>query len=138
MRGRDFLQSAARLAAMNSESDWRTSIGRSYYALYLECREALRRWGFPIPSRSSHREVAQRLSFPNNVDLAILSKTFQDVSAKRNKADYELAANPLFQNSTSSIHSTTEARTAIALLDALESDPVRLAAAIAAIRGVFP
>jgi hypothetical protein len=138
MRGRDFLQTAVRLSAMNSESDWRSSIGRSYFALYLECREAIRRWGFPIQSRSSHREVSQRLSFPKNVDLAILSKTFQDVSAKRNKAYYELAANPLFQNSTSSIHSTTEARTAIALLDAIESDPARLAAAVAAIRVIFP
>ena len=72
MRGRDFLQSSARLAIMGAEADWRTSIGRSYYAIYLECREALRRWGFMIATRSSHRDVSQRLSFPRNADLNLL------------------------------------------------------------------
>ena len=54
------------------EADWRTAAGRAYYALFIESRDALLRWGFiirprdPIHSfvrltftRAAHRELKQ-------------------------------------------------------------------------------
>lgn len=41
MRGREFLETADRLASMTAEPDWRSAMSRAYYALFLECRDAL-------------------------------------------------------------------------------------------------
>jgi hypothetical protein len=138
MRGRDFLDTASRLTRMNAESDWRSAIGRAYYALYLECRDALRRWGFAIPPRSSHRDVYQHISFPNNVDLARIAKAFSNLSSVRNRADYDLAPHWMFASSAATIDAVREARDAITLLDAIDADPARRAQAITDIRAVFP
>jgi hypothetical protein len=138
MRGRDFLDTAAHLSQMRAESDWRSAISRVYYALYLDCRDALRRWGFPIPQRSSHRDVSQRLALPKNPDLFVIAGTFGRLSSLRNRADYDLALDPMFQTSTAARNAVSEARNQIALLDAIDSDPARRSQAIADIRVVFP
>ena len=138
MRGREFLNTANRLSAMSAESDWRSAMSRSYYALLLECRDTLRQWGFPIPPRATHRDVYHHLQFPKNADLNNIARTFQNLSNKRNTADYDLIPHPMFATATDAIAVIREARDAIALLDAIDSDPARRAQAIADIRAVFP
>jgi hypothetical protein len=98
----------------------------------------LRRWGFAIATRGSHRDVGQRLSVPVHPDLALLSGTFHFLSAKRNKADYDLSPDVLFSTATAAIKAVTEARDRIALLDAFEANPTRRSAIVAAIRVAFP
>jgi hypothetical protein len=46
MDGRAFLAVARELAAGSTAAHWRSSVGRSYYALFLEGRDLLQRWGF--------------------------------------------------------------------------------------------
>lgn len=138
MTGREFLDTARRLTLLTAEADWRSAVSRTYYALYLECREALRRWGFVIPQRGSHREVGLRLSVPVNVDLNSIAKVFQRLSSERNRADYDLSRQAIFLVATPSINLLGDARKAIALLDAVEADPARLKQAVADIRAAFP
>jgi hypothetical protein len=64
MKGRAFLGAAREMAAGTTEDRWRTAAGRAYYALMLEGREALRRWGFSVPPRHNvHAFVRLRLVF---------------------------------------------------------------------------
>lgn len=138
MRGREFLDTARRLSAMTAEPDWRSAMSRAYYALFLECRHSLNRWGFPIPPRTSHRDVYQHLQFPKNADLNQIARTFQNLSSKRNRADYDLTPHGMFTKATDVVAVIREAGDAVALLDALEADPARLKQAIADIRAAFP
>jgi len=138
MRGREFLATADRLSRLQDESDWRSGISRAYYALYLECRESLRRWGFVIAPRSSHIDVSRRFSWPKNSDLNQIHLTFQSLSGLRNQADYDLSPILFFRNSVATINAIRETRFALSVLDAIEADPARLAQAIADIRAAFP
>lgn len=138
MLGREFLDTADRLLTLQAESDWRSAASRSYYAVYLECREALYRWGFHFAARSSHLEVSRRFSFPKNQELNQIAGLLQHTSSLRNKADYDLSSNSPFLSASESRISVQRARTVITLLDAIEADPAHRAQAIADIRAVFP
>jgi len=52
MDGRAFLGVAQEMALGRTEAHWRAAVGRAYYALMLEGRDFLQRWGFvPPPAR---------------------------------------------------------------------------------------
>ena len=91
-----------------------------------------------IPQRSSHRDVHQHLTFPNNADLTKLASTFSNLSSSRNKADYDLAPHNIFATSNPAVDAVRETRSVLALLDAIDADPARRAQAIADIRSAFP
>jgi uncharacterized protein (UPF0332 family) len=138
MRGRDFLDTAQRLSGGKTEADYRSAISRSYYGLFIECRDALLRWGFVFPSRNSHREVQQRLTFPTNVDLNQLGDVLSYLVSRRNCSDYDMINPRPPQTGATAADAVVRSRNAVALLDAIDADPTRRAQAIADIRAAFP
>jgi hypothetical protein len=139
MQGRAYLELARVIFSGGTEVHWRGAAGRAYYALMLECRDALFRWGFTLPPRENvHNFVRQRFSYPNHPDLKVIGLTVDWLGQLRNKADYDLSALPAFASPKRADQAIHEADKALALLDAIEGDPARLAAAIAAIKVAFP
>ena len=132
MRGRAFLDVARALASGTTESHWRATVIHSYYALMLECRDALARWGISLPPHQNvHSAVRLRLVFAADPDLKQIGLTLEDWGQHRNQASYNLAPLPKFTTNKLAQRSLTKIAAALALLDALEADPARRAAAIA-------
>src|SRR4051794_12933493 len=139
MDGRAFLQSARDLLAVPSEANRRAAAGRAYYALLHEGRGALDRWGFVIPPRESlHRFVRLRFVLAAHPDLIQVGRALEDLGQLRNQADYQLATPGPFATAARAVQAVALAQTAINLLDQVEADPARRAAAIAAIRAAWP
>ena len=139
MQGRAFLILAREQLAVADEVHRRGAVGRAYYALFLESREALSRWGLPPPRGiSPHSYVRLRFVFPANPDLKKLGRALEELSHRRNDADYELAPLAVFASDAEALRLVQRATDAIALLDAVDADPARRAAAVAAIRTAFP
>src|SRR5437868_3783800 len=91
MRGKDFLEVARRAVKGVAEADWRDAAGRAYYALFLESRDALRRWGFVLPRRDQvHAAVRLRFIYAADADLKRIGYLLEDLGAMRNHADYQL------------------------------------------------
>jgi hypothetical protein len=139
MNGRAFLQSARQLLAAPSEPNWRSATGRAYYALVHEGREALDRWGFPLPPQESiHTFVRLRFVYARHPDAVPVGGALDDLGQWRNQADYRLASAGMFASATRATQAVNRAQSAIALLDAVEADPARRAAIVAAIRAAWP
>ncbi len=138
MQGRDYVAYARGLLGGGTEVSWRTAAGRAYYGLMLECREALSRWGFPLPPHENvHSFVRLRFVYPADADLKKIGAILETLNRLRNEADYRLSST-WFATDARARLAVVDATTALALLDAIVSDPVRAAAAVAAIRAAFP
>jgi hypothetical protein len=75
------------------ENQWRGAAGRAYYALMLECREALFRWGFRLrPRENVHAFVRLHFSFPAHPDLRKIGDELDQGVQLRNRADYDLSS----------------------------------------------
>jgi hypothetical protein len=139
MDGREYLQTAERLAQETLQADWRTAAGRAYYALMLEGRAALERWGFKIPRRDQiHAFVRLRFFVPADPQLRKIGEQLEKLGRLRNEADYDLPGPGSFADAGRAQQAVQDALDAIALLDAIDADPARRAAAIAAIQKAFP
>ena len=139
MKGREFLKSARDLLAVGGEHNWRTALGRAYYALVHEGTEALLRWGFPKPpGEQIHRFVRLRFDSTPHTDLHLIGYALNRLGRSRNEADYQLSNPGVFANDIVADQATRAAADAIAHLDAIEADSVRLAAALAALRKAWP
>jgi hypothetical protein len=139
MDGRAFLIAARDLAAGATEAHWRSAAGRAYYALLHEGSAALDRWGFPLPPRESiYSFVRLRLTFPAHPELKNVGTTLEELNRLRNRADYQLTLATFFTSAAIVQDAVVDARDAIALLDQIDADPARRAAAVAAIQAAFP
>jgi hypothetical protein len=135
MDGRGFLPVARDLAAGPTEAYWRAAAGRAYYALFHECLSALRRWGFAVPRRdNAHALVRLRFAYATDPDLKAIGDALDDLVKLRNQADYRLEFPGSFRAPGATKQAIDDARAAIALLDQIDGDPRRRAAAIASIR----
>jgi hypothetical protein len=116
-----------------TEPHWRASVIHAYYALILECRDALHRWGIAIPPRQNvHSFVRLHFLYAASADLNALGQALDKWCRFRNQANYDLSALPKFTSDAFAHDAIQESAAALALLDAMESDPARRAAAIAA------
>jgi hypothetical protein len=135
MRGRDFLTLARERERGGTEPHWRGAMVDTYYALFLECRDALVRWGFPIPARHSvHATVRLRFSYANNADLKTIGDALDDLVQRRNRAHYDLSPMSWFADAREINRAIRLATDALALLNSTDSDPALRAVAIASIR----
>lgn len=70
MNGRAFLDLADEIVRGGTEVHFRGASGRAYYGIFLECRDALERWGIHMPRHENpHRFVRLRFSFPADKEL---------------------------------------------------------------------
>jgi hypothetical protein len=139
MQGRAFIDLAPGILAGNTEAHRRGAAGRAYYGLMLECRDALLRWGFKQPARDSvHSFVRLRFSYAAEPDLKKIGRVLEDLAKLRGRADYDLSLHVDFVSNVPGQQAIDDARAALNLLDAIDTDPVRQAAAIAAVRKAFP
>ncbi len=139
MDGRAFLRVADELSQRATEADWRTAAGRAYYAVFHESWSASLRWGFMLPPReNAHHFVRLRFRYAANADLQALARALEALGYLRNLADYHLSNRGRFATNADVRQAVRNAETAITQLDAVESDPARRTAAIAALRAVWP
>jgi hypothetical protein len=133
MQGRAFLTVARELVRGSTEAHWRATTIHAYYALFLECRDALTRWSIAIPPHQNvHSSVRLRFLYAAEVDLNSIGRALDKWCRYRNQASYHLSGLPRFTTDAFAQDALTEATAALALLDAIEGDPVRRAAAVAA------
>lgn len=134
MPGRGFLDVARDLVTGPTEFHWRTAVVNAYYALVLECRETLFRWGFAMPRRDNmHAWVRLRFTYAADADVRSVGRTLDRLVQDRNKASYDLQPS-LFGSSAIAQKAIQEATDALALLGQIDADPARRAAAIASIK----
>jgi hypothetical protein len=88
----------------------------------------------PLPRHQAHTQVKLRLLFATNSDLKHIGFTLDKLGQHRNTANYDLRERPLFATSADAQDDVQAATDALALLDAIDADPARRAAAIASIR----
>jgi hypothetical protein len=135
MDGRAFLDVARELVQGPSEAHWRAAASRAYYALMLEGRTALERWGFSLPPQHQiHAFVRLRFLYAPDSDLKDVGYALERLGSLRNRADYHLTAPAHFASKSHAAQAVHEAEVNVARPDRLEGDPARRAAAIAAIR----
>lgn len=134
MHGRALIDVARELAAAKSEAHWRSSVGRAYYALLHEVLATLRNWGFSTPSRDKvHTFARLKLIYATEPDLKQIGLTLEALGRLRNAADYQLSQPGAFLSARIAVSAVTDSEAAVALLDALNANPVRRALAMGSI-----
>jgi hypothetical protein len=135
MQGREFLELARELLVIGTAArHWRAVVIHAYYALMLECQQAMARWGLPPLSRQQvHAQVRLRLIYATDTDLKEIGRKLERLGIDRNSASYDLRALALFTTPASAQGAVQKATDALALLDAIDANPARRAAAAASI-----
>jgi hypothetical protein len=134
MQGRAFLDLARELVKGSAEQHWRGAVIHAYYGLMLECRDALVRWGRPVPPHQNvHHYVRQTLVFASEQDVKDIGYDVEKLAQARNRANYDLTSLPEFASDAAARTWVQRGLNALALLDAIDADPARQAAAIASL-----
>jgi len=97
--------------------------------------EALAQWGLPPASRQQvHAQVRLRLVYASDTDLKRIGDVLEVLNKHRNAASYDLTSLAIFASAKvaqADVQLTTDA---LAILDSIDSDATRRAAAIGSIR----
>ncbi len=134
MPGRGFLDVARDVAAGPTEFHWRAAVIHAYYALVLECRDALSRWGFVVPRRDSmHAWVRLRFVYSSDSQLKAIGDVLDKLVQQRNRASYDLRSSE-FSSPGVAHDAISDASAALAVLDQVDADSARRTAAIQSIR----
>lgn len=134
MLGRMFLHVARDCVVHGTEQHWRGAAIHAYYALFLECRDLLFQWGLRLPRRDNvHAWVRLRLTYSRENDLKQIGFRLDELVRLRNDASYDMRILAEFADNTRAVNVITDATAAIALIDQIDSDPSRRAAAIASL-----
>ena len=135
MRGREFLDQARESLPGTLPRHRRSTMIHAYYALLLECRDAMARWRLPALSRQQvHTQVRLRLTYSTEPDLKGIGLTLEELGQRRNLASYVLWDLLLFTTAAVTQGDVKAAVDAIDVLDAIDGDPARRTAANACIR----
>jgi hypothetical protein len=139
MQGRAFLDVARDDLKGASEAHFRSAATRAYYALFLEARDALDRWGIALPPKHSiHAFVRLRFVYPQDQDLNYIGSAVEKLGYLRNLADYAITHPGQFTRDIEARRAILSAEKAIMVLDQIEADSQRLDATIKSIRAAFP
>ncbi|MCX6621375.1 MAG: hypothetical protein NTY38_09895 [Acidobacteria bacterium] len=93
MDARDFLIVAGQFSASPREAERRTSIGRSYYALFNLILGALAAKGVPFhESADDHRDLIAYLAKVRHGAAGRIGQVLSDLRTQRNIADYRMKA----------------------------------------------
>jgi hypothetical protein len=136
MPGREFLELALELLASGTlPRHWRAVHIHAYYALLLECRDAMARWGLPPLTRHNvHGQVRLRLTFAFDPDLKEIGRKLEKLAMDRNAASYDLQSLPRFATAVAARDAVMRATNGLASLDAIHTDLARRTTAAASIR----
>jgi hypothetical protein len=134
MQGRAFLDVARDALAGTTEAHWRGAVVHAYYALMLECRDTLKRWGFSVPPRQNmHSWVRLRFLYATDLDVKGIGRALEELVLLRNKASYDLSAVPEFASPADARKAIVRAANALVMMDSIDGDPARRAAAVASL-----
>jgi len=88
----EFFKTAEKLKDSDKEPDLRTSMGRSYYAVFLYFRDYLFELGLvpKIKNHEPHKFVLSCMSNSRVKEAQSLSTKLVELKQKRTKADYDL------------------------------------------------
>lgn len=132
---RQFLTIAREVAAGQTEFHWRAASIHAYYALFLECRNALVDWGLCTPRRGSvHAWVRLKYTYASDADLRRIGDTLDDLVRLRNHASYDLNGHADFASAARVLSAIHEVEDALALLDGIHDDPARRSSAVALLK----
>ena len=91
MDAKDFLKIAKKLLKYNSEANWRTSIGRSYYAIFNYLKQECQALNLHISSGPAGHGELKNYLYNCGIDEGIdIGSKIGDLLTQRIKADYEL------------------------------------------------
>ena len=92
MNWRDFLTLASRLAAGNTEAEWRSAVSRAYYTVFHVARSLLRDLNFAVPRADrSHQFLVFRLCNCSDSVVEAAGRDLESLRRSRNRADYDEA-----------------------------------------------